>query len=206
MKIRSSEFEISAVRPQQWPQDGLPEVAFLGRSNVGKSSLLNRLLNRKSLARVSSQPGKTQQINFYLINQQIRFGDLPGYGYAQVSKQQRNQFVRMMETYISKRKCLSLVFHLIDSRHEPTKDDVERHRWLLASGVPVVIIATKTDKLPRTKVKPSLQRIRTVLATGYPVVGVSSTKSVGLEEVWEYIQSAVQGSETIAESDDLPKN
>ncbi|QQE77027.1 ribosome biogenesis GTP-binding protein YihA/YsxC [Alicyclobacillus sp. SO9] len=206
MKIRSAEFEISSVRPSQWPLDGLPEVAFVGRSNVGKSSLLNKLLGRKSLARISSQPGKTQQINFYRVNQEIRFGDLPGYGYAQVSKQQRSQFLRMMDTYLSKRDVLRLVFHLIDSRHDPTKDDIARHKWLLDTGVPIVVVATKIDKLPKTKVKASLQRIRTVLASPYPVLGVSAAKSIGIDEMWEYIQSATQDDNTGTEAENLPKN
>lgn len=192
MKIRSMEFELSAVRPVQWPEDGLPEFAFVGRSNVGKSSLLNRLLNRKSLARVSGQPGKTQQINFYRINDNFRFADLPGYGYAQVSKKQRTEFVKMMDTYLTKRKPLQLIFHLIDIRHDPSKDDVERHRWFVAAGLPVCIVATKADKISRSKVKPSLQRIQTVLHSPYPCLAVSSEKGTGIEDLWSQIQHIVE--------------
>jgi GTP-binding protein len=187
VKLRSATFEISAVKPAQWPTDGLPEFAFVGRSNVGKSSLLNRLLGRKSLARVSAKPGKTQQINFYRINDEFRFVDLPGYGYAQVSKQERALFVRLMETYLTHRDSLRRVIHLIDIRHEPTKQDIEAHRWLLTLGVPVCVVATKLDKISKSAVNPSLATIRKVLRTPYPVIAVSSEKNVGLDALWDIL-------------------
>jgi GTP-binding protein len=187
VKLRSATFEISAVKPAQWPTDGLPEFAFVGRSNVGKSSLLNRLLGRKSLARVSAKPGKTQQINFYRINDEFRFVDLPGYGYAQVSKQERALFVRLMETYLTHRDSLRRVIHLIDIRHEPTKQDIEAHRWLLTLGVPVCVVATKLDKISKSAVNPSLATIRKVLRTPYPVIAVSSEKTVGLDALWDIL-------------------
>jgi GTP-binding protein len=187
VKLRSATFEISAVKPAQWPTDGLPEFAFVGRSNVGKSSLLNRLLGRKSLARVSAKPGKTQQINFYRINDEFRFVDLPGYGYAQVSKQERALFVRLMETYLTHRDSLRRVIHLIDIRHEPTKQDIEAHRWLLTLGVPVCVVATKLDKISKSAVTPSLATIRKVLRTPYPVIAVSSEKNVGLDALWDIL-------------------
>lgn len=142
MIIRSAEFEISAVRPNQWPEGGLPEFAFIGRSNVGKSTLLNRLLNRKSLARVSAQPGKTRQINFFRINDAFRFVDLPGYGYAAVSKRERSAFADMIDEYLLNREPLARIFQLVDIRHEPSKDDVAVHAALLELDVPVSVIAT----------------------------------------------------------------
>lgn len=187
MKLKSATFEISAVKPAQWPTDGLPEFAFVGRSNVGKSSLLNRLLGRKSLARVSATPGKTQQINFYRINDHFRFVDLPGYGYAQVSKQERALFARLMETYLTQRDCLRRIIHLIDIRHEPTKKDIEAHRWLLTLGVPLCVVATKLDKVSKSAINPSLATIRKVLQTPYPAMAVSSEKNVGIDALWDVL-------------------
>jgi GTP-binding protein len=187
MVIKKAEFEIGAVKPMQWPRDGLPEIAFVGRSNVGKSSLLNRLLGRKSLARVSATPGKTQQINFFRINDRFRFVDLPGYGYAAVSKTERALFAKMMETYLLKRQELVRVMHLIDIRHEPTKDDVRVHEWFREIGLDVCVVATKLDKISRSQINPSVARIRKVLDTAYPIVAVSSEKNVGMDALWEVI-------------------
>jgi len=193
VKIRDCEFELGAVRPVQWPTDGLPEFAFLGRSNVGKSSLLNRLLNRKSLARVSANPGKTREINFYRINESFRFADLPGYGYAQVSKQQRSQFLKMMDTYLLQRIPLSLVIQLVDIRHQPSADDVERHQRLLSLGRAVIVVATKADKLSKSRVQISLRDIQECLHTPVPVLPVSSMKGTGIDELWSYIEQAMGG-------------
>lgn len=189
MIVRSAEFEISAVKPVQWIEDGLPEFAFVGRSNVGKSSLLNRLLGRKSLARVSGKPGKTQQINFFRINEQFRLIDLPGYGYASVSKSTREQFATLIETYLTQRDVLVRVMHLIDIRHEPSKADVEVHAWLMALGVPLCVVATKSDKVSKSAVKPSCQRIRKALSTPWPVIPVSAEKAVGIPELWEVVEA-----------------
>ncbi|WP_026973801.1 ribosome biogenesis GTP-binding protein YihA/YsxC [Alicyclobacillus contaminans] len=203
MKLRSAVFEISAVKPEQWPTGGLPEFAFVGRSNVGKSSLLNRLLGRKSLARVSAKPGKTQQINFYRINDLFRFVDLPGYGYAQVSKRERALFVKMMESYLRKRDCLARIIHLIDIRHEPTRTDVEAHRWFLELGVPLCVVATKQDKVSKSAAIQSVARIRKGLDTPYPVISVSSEKNVGLDKLWEILSAdlVAAGVETQGEAD-----
>lgn len=185
--IKKAEFEIGAVKPIQWPGDGLPEIAFVGRSNVGKSSLLNRLLGRKSLARVSATPGKTQQINFFRINDRFRFVDLPGYGYAAVSKTERALFAKMMETYLLKRLELVRVMHLIDIRHEPTKDDVRVHEWFREIGLNVCVVATKLDKISRGQINPSVARIRKALDTAFPIVAVSSEKNVGIDSLWDII-------------------
>ena len=193
MIIRSTEFEIGAVKPAQWPADGLPEFAFIGRSNVGKSSLLNRLLGRKSLARVSGKPGKTQQINFFNINQRFRFVDLPGYGYAAVSKQERAWLAKRIETYLTHREPIKRVFHLIDIRHDPMANDREVHEWLLSVGLPVFIIATKQDKIGKTKVKGALNQIRLGLKTSAPIVSVSSETGDGIEGLWELIERDLTG-------------
>jgi GTP-binding protein len=189
VKIRSVQFELSAVRPAQWPIDGLLEFAFIGRSNVGKSSLLNKLLARKSLARVSQKPGKTQQINFFQINSQLRFADLPGYGYAAVSKTSRAQFAKMIETYLTRRDPLVRVFHLIDIRHEPTKDDISFHQWLMTLGVQICVVATKLDKISKSAVKPSAGKIQAILNTPWPVFPVSAEKGTGIDELWTLIET-----------------
>lgn len=196
MKIRSADFEISAVKPAQWPVDGLPEVAFVGRSNVGKSSLLNRLLGRKSLARVSARPGKTQTINFFRINNNFRLVDLPGYGYAQVSKREREAFAKMMDTYLRHREPLVRIVHLIDIRHDPTNSDVEAHEWLLSLGVPLCVVATKMDKVPRTKINPALNTVRRGLQTPYPVLAVSSEKNQGIDALWDILLEDVAEEST----------
>lgn len=189
MIIRQLAFELSAVRPEQWPDDGLPEFAFIGRSNVGKSSLLNRLLGRKSIARVSSTPGKTQQINFFRVNDTFRFVDLPGYGYASVSKTAREQFYRMIWTYFEQRAALSRVFHLIDIRHEPSVDDRSMHVELMNLGVPLCVVATKSDKIARGQQRRALDLVERTLATPYAVLPMSSTTGSGVDTLWTMIEA-----------------
>ncbi|WP_083511409.1 ribosome biogenesis GTP-binding protein YihA/YsxC [Alicyclobacillus acidiphilus] len=192
MIIRSAEFEISAVRPNQWPEGGLPEFAFIGRSNVGKSTLLNRLLNRKSLARVSAQPGKTRQINFFRINDAFRFVDLPGYGYAAVSKRERSAFADMIDEYLLNREPLARIFQLVDIRHEPSKDDVAVHAALLELDVPVSVIATKLDKIGKSQVQKHLKIIRTALSTPVQVYPISAEKRIGLDDVWQLMEADLE--------------
>lgn len=198
LKVRSVEFELSAVRPVQWPTDGLPEFAFVGRSNVGKSSLLNRLLGRKSLARVSAKPGKTQQINFFRINELFRFADLPGYGYASVSKMDRARFANMVETYLRERDPLRRVFHLIDIRHEPSQMDVEVHAWMSALGLPITVVATKQDKISKSKLGSSTRLIRQTLATQHAVFPVSAEKQVGLDALLNVMLQDIELASTEA--------
>lgn len=189
MIIRSAEFEISAVRPGQWPEDGLPEFAFIGRSNVGKSSLLNRLLGRKALARVSQKPGKTQQINFFRINETFRFVDLPGYGYAAVSKTDRQLFIKLMDTYVKQREPLFRILQLVDIRHDPSKDDVAVHHYLQSLGWPICVVATKADKISKNAIQRSVANIRNNLETGAPIIAVSSEKNTGIDKLWSFLEN-----------------
>lgn len=189
MNVHLAEFVISAAGPRQYPEEGLPEIALAGRSNVGKSSLINRLINRKNLARTSSQPGKTQTLNFYRIENRLFFTDLPGYGFAKVSKTTRAQWGKMIEEYLLKRDKLELVLHIIDLRHPPTKDDVMMYEWLSHYDVPIVIVATKADKVPRSKWAKHVKVIREELSAvaEQPIVMFSSETGLGKEELWKLI-------------------
>jgi GTP-binding protein len=151
LKISSAEFSLGVANLRQLPKDGVKEIAFLGRSNVGKSSLINKLCNRKALARSSSDPGKTRELNYYLINKEIYFVDLPGYGYAKVPDQIRSSWGKLIEQYLKSRQQLSLVVQLIDSRHEPTALDMMMVGWLDYYTIPFAVVLTKADKLPRSK-------------------------------------------------------
>ncbi len=163
MKITSSEFVISAVGPKQYPTTGLPEIALVGRSNVGKSSMINCFLNRRNFARTSSKPGKTGQLNYYLVNNAWYFVDLPGYGFAQVSKETKAQWAKMIEGYLNNRKELRAVIQLVDMRHPPTKDDKVMYDWLIAKGIPTLVVATKADKISRGQIPKHLTLIKQVL-------------------------------------------
>src|SRR3954447_16705404 len=160
MKILTAEFVKSAYDRRHWTTDGLPEVAFLGRSNVGKSSLINSLLLRKGLARTSNTPGRTQSINFFLINDRFYFADLPGYGYAKVSKSMRADWGKMAEEYLAERHELVLSIQLVDSRHEPTKLDIQLNEWLTYHSKPHLVVATKADKLSKTLLQKSIKVIQ----------------------------------------------
>lgn len=196
MKIKQTEFVISAVRPNQYPEDGLPEIALAGRSNVGKSSLINKMMLRKNLARTSSQPGKTQQLNYYRVNEAIYLVDFPGYGYAKVSKKQREQFGVMIETYLRERQQLVLQLLVIDIRHEPSKDDVLMYEWLKHFEIPTCIVATKADKIPRSKWDKHLKQIKQTLGADkeVPVVLFSSETGLGREQLWDTILGAIDAA------------
>ena len=160
MKITNSEIVISAVSPKQYPDDGKPEFALVGRSNVGKSSTINTMLNRKNLARVSSSPGKTRTINFYLVNKEFYLVDLPGYGYTKVSKSEKANWGKMIETYLQSRKNLYEVILLVDIRHEPTADDKMMYDWIRHYGYGTVVVATKSDKISRGNYQKHFKIIR----------------------------------------------
>ena len=173
------------------PENDKPEIAFAGKSNVGKSSLINALMNRKSLARISATPGKTQTINFYNINREIYLVDLPGYGYAKVSEKEKEAWGKMIERYLHKSTMLKAVFLLIDIRHDPSKHDKMMYDWILHQGYEPVIIATKLDKLKKSQVAKQLKAIRTGLGlvSGTTVIPFSAKTKQGRDEIWEYAES-----------------
>lgn len=190
MKVISTEFIISAVKPDQYPTDALPEIALAGRSNVGKSSLINRMINRKKLARTSSQPGKTQTLNFYRINQQLYFVDLPGYGYAKVSRSKRAEWGKFIENYLMKREELRLLIQLVDLRHPPSKDDIAMYAWVKHIGLPVCLVTTKADKVPKGKWQKHVGIIKKDLqfVPSDKLVVFSSETGLGKDQLWSVIQ------------------
>jgi GTP-binding protein len=190
MKITSAEFVKSAFNRSHWVEEGRPEIAFLGRSNVGKSSLINSLLGRRGLARTSNTPGRTQSINFFLINDQLCFADLPGYGYAKVSKTMRADWGKMAEEYLAAREELVLCIQLVDARHEPTKLDQQLNEWLVHHEKPHLVVGTKSDKLSRTELQKSLKVIRQTFAAS-DVLAYSSQTAAGRDELWSRILEAV---------------
>ncbi len=192
MKIRSCEFIISAVSPKQYPEEDMPEIALAGRSNVGKSSLINMLLNRKKLARTSSTPGKTQTINFYKINNEYHLVDLPGYGYAKVSKSSKETWGKMMETYLTSRENIVEVVQLIDIRHKPTQQDIQMYNWIRHFGFKGIVVATKLDKIKRSQRQKHISQIRKTLEMDKDdiLVAISSVNREGKERLWEVIGNA----------------
>ena len=193
MIIKNVELETVCGITSKLPDNQLCEIAFAGKSNVGKSSLINGLVNRKALARTSSQPGKTQTINFYNVNKELYFVDLPGYGYANVSLKVKEQWGKMIENYLHTSKKLQAVFLLIDIRHKPSKNDVMMYDWILHNGYRPVIIATKLDKLKRSQVPKHLKEIRTELQMDKetPIFPFSALSKQGRDEIWNFIESMV---------------
>jgi GTP-binding protein len=192
MKITSAEFLKSSFQVADWPIEQLPEIAFMGRSNVGKSSLINSLLSVRGLARTSSTPGRTQSLNFFLINRRFRFVDLPGFGYARVPKAIKASWGEMVSSYLAKREQLVLSIHIVDSRHEPTTLDLQLHEWLEHSARPRLIVATKSDKLSNNELKQSLGRVKRVFSEDR-VVAFSARTGRGGNEVWQTIENALAG-------------
>lgn len=191
MKVISSEIIISAVKPEQYPDVEMPEFALAGRSNVGKSSFINKMLNRKGLARISSKPGKTQTLNFYLINELFHFVDVPGYGYAKVSKTERAAWGRMIETYFTTREQLRACMLIVDLRHPPTEDDIMMYGFLKHYGIPCVVIATKADKIPKGKWQKHLKVTRESLELDENdhIVVFSSETGEGKDKAWSILGS-----------------
>lgn len=194
MKITSAEFVKSAFERKHWTTDGLPEVAFLGRSNVGKSSLLNSLLQRKGLARTSNTPGRTQSINYFLVNESFYFVDLPGYGFAKVSKSMREDWGKMAEEYLSGREELVLSIQLVDSRHEPSALDRQLHEWLVYNEKPHIVVATKSDKLSKNQLFKQVKVIEKTLS-GSKVLPVSSETGSERDALWTEIEAALKNRE-----------
>lgn len=191
MKINSAEIVISAVSQKQYPTDQLPEIALAGRSNVGKSSFINKVINRRNLVRTSSKPGKTQTLNFYKINHLFYFVDVPGYGYAKVSKTERAKWGPMLEEYFESRDILKLVVLITDIRHEPTKDDVNMYQFLKHFDLPVLVIATKLDKIPKGKKTAFLNRSAKTLGLDKNdvILPFSSETAEGKDDVWRILES-----------------
>lgn len=184
MEIKKAEFIISAASRNQYPTDGRVEVAFVGRSNVGKSSIINALTNRKSLAKVGNTPGKTRLINFFLINEDFYLVDLPGYGYAKVSKVEKEKWGKLMEDYLTGRTMLKKVVLLVDSRHKPTEDDVLMLNWIRYHGYSIQVVATKSDKLTKNELRKNLNIIKETLKIKNEELSFfSSTKKDGREEL-----------------------
>ncbi len=190
MKITSAEFLKSSFQSDDWPKVALPEIAFMGRSNVGKSSLINSLLATRGLARTSSTPGRTQSLNFFLINKRFRFVDLPGFGYARVPKAIQSGWGEMVSSYLAKREQLVLSIHIVDSRHEPTKLDLQLHEWLEHSARPRLIVATKSDKLSNNELNENLRRVKRVFSRDH-IVAYSAKTGRGGSEVWRAIENAL---------------
>ena len=189
MEINNSKYELTAVKPEQYPLGIMPEVALIGRSNAGKSSIINALLNRRNLARVAAAPGKTREINFYNIDSQLYFVDLPGYGYASVSKDKKASWGTVVETYLYSRAPLKLLIMLVDIRHTPSSDDKLMYDWILSHGVPHIVVATKADKIPRSRIHSRLQDIKEFLGTieGATPIAFSSETKLGRDELWAQI-------------------
>jgi len=190
MKVTEAKFICGAVDPRGFPKDGLPEIAFIGRSNVGKSSLINSLLGTKKLARTSNTPGRTQQINFFKVNGQFYFVDLPGYGYARISKAQRQELQRLLEKYLAPRDTFMLSILLVDSRHLPTELDLQMKSWLEQHARPVLVVLTKSDKLSNNELRNQLIEIRAALGTDQ-VIPYSAVTGKGKEALWNSILTQI---------------
>ena len=197
MVIKNVSLETVCGITSKLPENTLPEVAFAGKSNVGKSSLINALMNRKSLARTSSQPGKTQTINYYNINNELYFVDLPGYGYAKISEKVKIQWGKMVERYLRKSKTLKQVFLLIDIRHEPTENDRIMYDWIVQNGYHPIIVATKLDKIKKSQVQKQINLICAALRAekGTIVIPFSALTKQGREEIYEVLEGEVLHAE-----------
>jgi GTP-binding protein len=191
MKVVTTEFLKSAFQETDWPRDSKPEIAFLGRSNVGKSSLINSLLSVRGLARTSSTPGRTQSLNFFVVNNDFKFVDFPGFGYARVPREIKSSWGEMATSYLAKRPQLVLSIHIVDSRHEPTKQDLQLHEWLELSNKPRLVVATKSDKLSNNELRKNLQHIARVLNHD-SVLAYSAKSGRGRDELWRAIKDAIQ--------------
>ena len=193
MQVKNPQFEISAVNPKQYPKNDLPQTVLVGKSNVGKSSFINTMINRKKLARTSSEPGKTRQINFYNIDQKFYFVDLPGYGYSKMSKQEQIKVGNFIEEYLSKTDKISLIIFLIDIRHNPTENDKLMYNYIISTNRPFILVANKADKIAPTKVLDtcySLQKEINPLMDA-TILPFSSEKKIYTDKVWEIIEKFI---------------
>lgn len=193
MKVKKAELLITAGRKDQYPDTDVVEIAFAGKSNVGKSSLINSLVNRKKLARTSSAPGKTQTVNFYSVNDEFNFVDLPGYGYAKVSKKERENWAKMINIYLNERETLTEVVLLVDCRHEPSENDKMMYNWIRSFGFSGYVIATKCDKLSKNQLAKNINLIKKTLQIPDKefIVPFSSLKKTNLDKVWDLIENKI---------------
>ena len=194
MNLQNAEFAISAATSSSFIRDGMPQIAFAGRSNVGKSSVINRLLLRKNLARVGEVPGKTVHVNYFRIDRKFYLVDLPGYGYAKVSKAEKERWAKLMESYFAEPEQMTLGVMVVDSRHKPTANDVTMAQWFFDTGRPFIVVANKLDKLKKREIEPNLAAIREGLGLGdeIPLIAFSAEKGEGREELLRYILACVE--------------
>lgn len=193
MIVKNPIFEVSAVRENQYPKNGLPEIVLVGKSNVGKSSFINTMINRKKLARTSSEPGKTRQLNFYNIDNLFYFVDLPGYGYSKMSKQEQLKVGNFIEYYLKNRQEICLIIFLVDIRHDPTSNDFLMYDYVIRSGLPCMILANKADKIAKTKVDDYVKNIQKQLNPigDITTLPFSSERKVYSDEVWKIIEKHI---------------
>ncbi len=193
MIVKNPKFEISAVKPAQYPQNELPQIVLVGKSNVGKSSFINSMLNRKKLARTSSEPGKTRQINFYNIDEKFYFVDLPGYGYSKMSKEEQARVGSFIEEYLSKSNKIALIVFLIDIRHEPSQNDRLMYNYIINTNSPCLVIANKADKIAVTKVDNAVQDLQNSLnpLKDLTFMPFSSERKIYSEDVWNFIEKYI---------------
>ena len=194
MNVKNPKFEISAVSPKQYPKNDLPQIVLVGKSNVGKSSFINTMINRKALARTSSEPGKTRQINFYNIDEKFYFVDLPGYGYSKMSKQEQDKVGSFIEQYLVKSKNIALVIFLIDIRHNPTENDRLMYDYIIRSGLPFIILANKADKIATTKVEGIVKDLQKQINPigDSTMLPFSAEKKIYTEDVWNIIDEYIK--------------
>ena len=194
MNVKNQKFEISAVSPKQYPKNELPQIVLVGKSNVGKSSFINTMINRKALARTSSEPGKTRQINFYNIDEKFYFVDLPGYGYSKMSKQEQDKVGSFIEQYLVKSKNIALVIFLIDIRHNPTENDRLMYDYIIRSGLPFIILANKADKIATTKVEGIVKDLQKQINPigDNTMLPFSAEKKIYTEDVWNIIDEYIK--------------
>lgn len=198
MKIISSDLHAIAVGPKQYPNDNLPEIAFAGRSNVGKSSFINTMINRTNLARTSGKPGKTRTINFYIINENFRLVDLPGYGYAQVSKTEKEKWGHIIEEYLTNRENLKEIILIVDMRHEPTAQDLMMYNWIKSFGFSGLVVATKADKISKANWQKHVSVIRKKLDVPDTnlIIPFSASKKINIDKSWKIIESKLNEEKT----------
>lgn len=192
MNLQNVDFLISAASVRDFPQDRLPEIAFAGKSNVGKSSVINRILNRKNFARVGEKPGKTIHVNYFTVDKKCYFVDLPGYGYAKVSQNEKDRWAKLMDGYFATGR-IDLGVFIVDARHAPTNNDITMANWFLESGCPFVVVANKLDKLKKSEIAPNMNVIRTDLGLpeSCPIIPFSAEKGIGRDELIHYILETV---------------